>query len=195
MFLPEKDLKKIIISSLKKEEKSISGLYRMLENEGYKLHRLTLTGYLKALSDVGILKEKEIPPSKVYTTSGHYEKNIYEAVSEKCKAIEKDEKEQVRIAIYVLQKLFHRAIFLEEIKQCELKGGVDAELATDEQRMEAKKLLQKAGYRIPRNDPVYKIKEKYEEEYNTIIMNLFLEKFSAQPLVLETKQLKLIGKE
>ena len=192
VFITPEMLKDLIIKYVKEEERSISSLSRRLEEEGHKMHRLVLTGYLKALTDVGVLREKEIPPAKVYTTSAHREKNIYEAVGEKCRALNFDYDEKAQVAIYTLQKLFHRPIFFEELKQCGFKEGVeDAEQITGDERREAKAALTKSNVNLPYNDPAYIIKKDYDSVFLDVISDIMIETFRARRLVIGTKQLKL----
>lgn len=192
VFVTPEMLKDLIIKYVKEEERSISSLSRRLEKDGYKMHRLVLTGYLKALNDVGVLKEKEIPPAKVYTTSAHREKNIYEAVGEKCLALNKNEDEKAQTAVYTLQKLFHRPIFFEELKQCGFKVGVeDADQITGDERREAKAALTRANVHLPYNDPAYIVKKNYEELFYEILSEILIETYKAKRLVIGTKQLKL----
>lgn len=192
VFVTPERLKDLIIKYVKEEERSISSLSRRLEEEGHKMHRLVLTGYLKALTDVGVLREKEIPPAKVYTTSAHRDKNLYEAVGEKCLALKVNDDEKAEAAVYTLQKLFHRPIFFEELKQCGFKEGVeDAEQITGDERREAKVALTKAKVHLPYNDPAYLIKKDYEIIYQDILTDIIIESFKAKRLVIGTKQLKL----
>ncbi|EQD57979.1 hypothetical protein B1A_11017, partial [mine drainage metagenome] len=60
----QQGIKEMIVKELQKSEKSISGLQKALMEQGYSFHRLVLTGYLRAMVDVGILSEKEIKPSR-----------------------------------------------------------------------------------------------------------------------------------
>ena len=192
VFVTPERLKDLIIKYVKEEERSISSLSRRLEEEGHKMHRLVLTGYLKALTDVGVLREKEIPPAKVYTTSAHRDKNLYEAVGEKCLALKVKEDEKAEAAVYTLQKLFHRPIFFEELKQCGFKEGMeDAEQITGDERREAKAALTKAKVHLPYNDPAYIVKKDYELIYQDILTDIIIESFKAKRLVIGTKQLKL----
>ena len=192
VFVTPEMLKDLIIKYVKEEERSISSLSRRLEEEGHKMHRLVLTGYLKALTDVGVLREKEIPPAKVYTTSAHREKNIYEAIGEKCRALNFDNDEKAQVAIYTLQKLFHRPIFFEELKQCGFKEGVeDAEQITGDERREAKAALTKSNVNLPYNDPAYIIKKDYDNIFLDVISDIMIDTFRAKRLVIGTKQLKL----
>ncbi len=194
VFVTPERLKDLIIRYVKEEERSISSLSRRLEGEGHKMHRLVLTGYLKALTDVGILREKEIPPAKVYTTSAQREKNLYEALAEKCNALDLDEDEKVQVAVYVLQKLFHRPIFFEELKQCGFKEGVDdAEQITGDERREAKAALTKANVHLPYNDPAYMVRKNYDAIFLEIMSGIVIENFRAKRLVMGTKQIKLGG--
>ena len=66
MYNPDKEFDRIIIECLGKDGKSISALSKDLESRGIKMHRLIITGYLRAMTDLGYLKEREIPPSKIY---------------------------------------------------------------------------------------------------------------------------------
>ncbi len=192
VFITPERLKDLIIKYVKEEERSISSLSRRLEEEGYKMHRLVLTGYLKALSDVGILREKEIPPAKVYITSAHRDKNLYETIGEKCTALNMDEDERTLVAIYIMQKLFHRPVFFEELKQSGFKEGVeDAEQITGDERREAKAALTKADIHLPYNDPAYIVNKNYEDLFIDIMSDIMIENYRAKRLVLGTKQLKL----
>jgi DNA-binding HxlR family transcriptional regulator len=192
VFVTPEMLKDLIIQYVKEEERSISSLSRRLEAEGHKMHRLVLTGYLKALTDVGVLREKEIPPAKVYTTSAHRDKNIYETVGEKCKALSMKEDEKAEVAVFILQKLFHRPVFFEELKQCGFSEGMDDEdQVTGDERREAKAALTKAKVHLPYNDPAYIVKQDYEDIFVEVLSEIVTENFKAKRLVIETKQLKL----
>jgi len=191
MYFLEKNFKNLIISHVKKEEMSISRLVRELERDGHKMHRLYLTGYLKALADLGILKEKEIPPSKVYTTSANLDKNIYESVGDKCKGLRLPDMEKVQAATFILQRLFRRPIFMSEVKMCGLDGAVVGSRVPQDERADVRNRLVKVGLRIPSNDPAYTVEDTYEKEFDDIIATLLIEKFDANPLIVETKQIKL----
>lgn len=193
MFTPDRELKDLIIEYLKKEEQSISSLHRKLKEDGYKLHRLVLTGYLKALTDTMILKEKDIPPSKVYSTTSHYEKGLYEVVGEKCASHASSDAEKILLAVYALQKLFHRPIFLEEIRKLGLEGPIEIDKIGAEERAEARKVLSRANFKIPYNDPAYLVREDYSDKYHEVLEDILVEKFKVGKLLRETKQLKLQG--
>lgn len=187
----EKNFKNFIVSSVKSEEKSISRLARELEHDGYKMHRLYLAGYLKALADVGILKEKEIPPSKVYTTTANLEKTIYEVIGEKCKALSVPDEERTRVAAYILQKLFKRPIFLHEINLCGLDGGIVGTKTNPEEKEDLRTRLMKSGLRIPKDDPAYVIEDRYEEEFEKVMQTVILESYEALQLMVDTRQVRL----
>jgi DNA-binding HxlR family transcriptional regulator len=193
MFVSDKNMKDLIFSYLRDKETSISGLSRMLEKDGYKVHRLVLTGYLKALADVGMLKHKEIPPSKVYTVTSNSDKNLYGVVREKCKSLDLEDKEAATIGVYILQNLFRRPIFLQEIRQFGLGETVLAKRVTGDERSEARKKLIKNGFRLPTNDPAYLVDEEkdYEEIMDWILHTILIEEFKAQDLLMGPKQTRL----
>ncbi|MCD6370703.1 MAG: hypothetical protein J7L63_04330, partial [Thermoplasmata archaeon] len=62
-----KPLKDIIIELLGKDGRSINSLAKELEKMGIRKHRLILTGYLQAMADMGILRERIIKPAKVFS--------------------------------------------------------------------------------------------------------------------------------
>ena len=197
MFDQRLSLKDVIIDLLKGSQDSISGLSRKLNKNGYKLHRLMLTGYLKALVDTGYLKEHEIKPSKVYSIRSPKEKkNIYEFLGEEIKNITDIPSEQAKLCIYILQRLFHRPIFLEEIKRCKIKtnGKIDAEKIEGEERGQARKLLSKTLLRLPFNDPAYMIREtidEYEKLRIDILQNIIISEFNLNKFSMKSKQVKL----
>ncbi len=191
MFVPERNLKDLVVSYIRDQERSISSLTKQLKVDGYSFHRLFVTGYLKALADIGMLREKDIPPAKVYTTSAHREANLYEKVGSLCREAAREEPDQVRLAICVLQKLFHRPIFLREVRECGFPGATDAPQAPRDERDEARRGLVKLGLQLPTNEPAYLVQERRNEMRDEILCDLIVDRFGMGSLVLETKQMKL----
>jgi hypothetical protein len=191
MFVPEKNLKDLVVSYLRTQERSISALTKALEQDGYGFHRLFVTGYLKALADVGILREKEIPPAKVYGSSSHRDRNLYELVGERCRRATSDERIQTRLAVAVLQRLFRRPIFLRELRECGFAAAIDAPSAPRDEREEARRAMLKLGVPVPTNEPAYAVEDRRNDARDAIISDLLVERFALASLVLETKQTRL----
>ncbi len=192
MFVPEQNLKDLVVSCLRTQERSISSLTKQLAQDGYNFHRLFVTGYLKALADVGVLREKDIPPAKVYSTSAHRERNLYELVGERCRSMAQDERLQTRLTVAVLQRLFRRPIFLRELRECGIATAIDAPTAPRDGREEARRALAKLGLQVPTNEPAYLVDERRNDVRDVILSDILVEKFGMASLVLETKQMKLI---
>ena len=193
MFVPERNLKDLVVSHVRKQERSISALTVQLKKEGYKFHRLFVTGYLKALADVGILREKEIPPAKVYTTSVLREKNLYESIGEKCRQVDTDERAQARLALAVLQKLFRRPVFYRELKECGYDITPEAVVAAREEKEEALRAFRKIGMPVPTNEPAYYVEDRRNDVRDSIVADLLTDRYGLRDLVLGTKQLRLSG--
>ena len=194
MFLPGSTMKDAVLESLREGEMSISKLHRHLGSGGYKVHRLVLTGYLKALEDLRVLNAKEIPPSKVYAVPAGGEMGIYETVGALAMASSKDASEASRLAVYVLQKLFRRPVFREELKRAGFEDEVAAERITGEERNEVKRALAKKGHSVPDSDPAYRVSvadEALEVSCREVLASALLSKYKAHSLVIETKQTKL----
>ncbi|MFZ2499293.1 hypothetical protein [Methanosarcina sp.] len=136
----EEKLNLKLLELLEGRQLSISGLSRELKAEGIDEHRLILTGYLRALRDLEILEEFEVPPSKIYALPERDkelspEKGI-EHVSETGKEVrftEPPEQEdiysifrtqlikidldfKIPVGVYVISRLFERPCFRRELK-------------------------------------------------------------------------------
>jgi len=192
LFVPDRNLKDLVVRYVRDRERSISALTKQLETDGYSFHRLFVTGYLKALADVGMLREKEIPPAKVYTASAHREPNLYEMVGERCREAASEEAAQTRLAVAVLQKLFRRPVFLREIREAGFPGAVDAPAAPKEEREESRRALMKLGLQIPTNEPAYRLEERRNDVRDVILCDIVVDRFGLAPLVVDTKQMKLM---
>jgi DNA-binding HxlR family transcriptional regulator len=188
----EKSFKDIILEDLKDDPKSISKISRTLEEKGYKFHKLILTGYLRALEDFGFVKAKDYPPSKVYQTSVPHKKDIYESVGEKVSSLPISRTEQADVSLYILQKIYKRPIFQQELIRCGFRPeDISSTEVKGEERIESKVILTKAGVKLPRNDPAYWTENKYEKENNQIVTDIFIESFGLKSLIREATQSKL----
>ncbi|OGS43663.1 MAG: hypothetical protein A3K76_04395 [Euryarchaeota archaeon RBG_13_57_23] len=191
MFSPQKDMKELVLEILKKDQMSISGVCRELAERGVKLHRLELTGYLKALADMQVLKEKDIKPAKVFSVSASREKSLYELVGEISSTIGKNPDERATLAAYSLQRLFKRAVFDIEVARCGVGGSVEGRKATSEERAEAKAILTRMGYRVPNSDVPTVVEKDLEKHFVQVLAELVIERFNMRSHLKETTQLKL----
>jgi hypothetical protein len=191
MIEPKIALKDIIMEYLREKHESISGIRKRLEVDGFKHNRLMIAGYLKALADLGLIKETEVKPAKVYSLNQASKKSIYEVIGEeveKCKLVPSKE---AGIAIYCLEKLFSRAIFLEEIRRCGLNPqAIDANHVKREERAKAKAKLAKCKIKLPFNDPAYLSKPDpdYQRLWEEIFIQTILQAYDAQNLRVKNKK-------
>ncbi len=190
MFHPDRDLKQIIISMLSDDGRSISYLSRELKKQGFDMHRLTLTGYLRALSDMNVLKEKDVPPAKIYTPIKGKERDIYLRVAEQSKILALDKYPD--LTLYALYKLFKRPIFKEELERAgvfEFSPGVQAK---EEEIADARKFMQKTGFKIPTSSKAYvPASEELESTFQNLLVQILINDSECSYLVKETKQAKL----
>lgn len=190
MFHPDRDLKQIIVSMLSEEGRSISYLSRELSKQGFDMHRLTLTGYLRAMTDLNILKEKDVPPAKIYTPVKGKERDIYLKIAEQAKLITRDR--SADLTLYTLFKLFRRPIFKEELERAGVMDSVPGIQARDEEIIEARKFMIKIGFKIPTSSKAFvPIDEGLEGDYQTLLTQILINDAEATFLVRETKQTKL----
>ncbi|MHC1709533.1 MAG: hypothetical protein AB9819_03900 [Methanomassiliicoccales archaeon] len=190
MFHPDRDLKQIIISMLSEDGRSISYLSRELKKQGFDMHRLTLTGYLRALSDMNVLKEKDVPPAKIYTPVKGKERDIYLRVAEQSKILALDKYPE--LTLYSLYKLFKRPIFKEELERAgvfEFSPGVQAR---EDEIADARKFMQKTGFKIPTSSKAYvPMNDDLEVMFQNLLVQMLVSDSECSYLVRETKQAKL----
>lgn len=191
MFSPDKDMRELVLEILKKDQMSISGVSRELTAKGVKLHRLELTGYLKALADMNILKQKDIKPSKVFSVSTARERNLYELIGDSCAQYVRTPDERVTLAAYCLQRLFKRVVFDMEVRRCGVEGAVEGRKATPEERSEAKSILTKLGYKVPNSDVPTVVEKDLNDLFLQVLADVVIARFSAYPYLRHTTQTKL----
>ena len=107
---------KLILNEINGEEKSITGIQKSLEDKGINMHRLVLTGYLNAMVELGMLKEKAIKPARIFSYTGQNKHDIYSIVGSTMKKM--DEQNSGYNSLLVLYYLFERPIFTRELEKC-----------------------------------------------------------------------------
>jgi len=166
-------------------------LSKELEKRGYKFHRLILTGYLRALADMKILKEREVPPAKIYLPAKVRKKDIYEIVGERALERSTSSEEANEISLFCLSKLFGRVIFEEEFKRTGIRDEPTGKIATTEERQEAKKFLTSTGFKIANSNRAFIPQRDFPEVYLEILESIINEDYGLSHLVKETKQTRL----
>lgn len=188
MFELDKELKSLILNSLPDDGMSISALSRLLNEKGIKIHRLELSGYLKALSDLGVLRERDVKPSKVFSPSQNRRKTVYDCLGEIVRGEEQDEDKRASVALFVMNRLFRRPVFDRELRLCGLAGTPVSKRANDKERAEAASIVSKAGLKIAGSDAALFSTGNYAQAGNKIIADLLIEMAGLKPFIAETKQ-------
>ena len=136
----EEKLNLKLFELLEGRQLSISGLSRELKAGGIDEHRLILTGYLRALRDLNILEEFEVPPSKIYALPEKNKESLPEKIEESFPEKGKERKPpepsdsediysifrtqllkidldlRIPVGVYVVSRLFERPCFRRELK-------------------------------------------------------------------------------
>lgn len=214
----EEKLNLKILELLEGRRLSISGLSRELKAIGIDEHRLVLTGYLRALRDLEILDEIEIPPSKIYTLP----EKTSETLSDKNKEFRSPELSdpeelysilraqllkinldfRIPVGVYVVSRLFERPCFRRELKLIGItqkhleqyleKPGIVCEVQ-DTHLKKARADITKIE--IPPDDPAYEMRENREEVTrlaNEVFAGLIKHRLDLEGLVAKSKQTTLL---
>ena len=145
----------ILTEMLSQKQMSISSIARELKKSGYEQHRLILTGYLRALHDLGYLEEIDIPPSIVYTFNANMKRDIYTVLKERLKDM--DASERLEVAVFLLSTLLHRPVFRYEL---ELLGIEAQRTKTVKESRDSRLKEHRASVtriKIPNDDPAFEI--------------------------------------
>lgn len=197
---------------------SISGLTRELKAEGIEEHRLVLTGYLRALRDLGLLDEVEVPPSKIYALPEKSKDPLSEKGRESRPADSSNPEDlylifrnqllkidldfRIPVGVYVISRLFERPCFRRELKLVGItqkhldqyleKPGIVCE-AADSHLKKSRADITKIE--IPTDDPAYEIRENREEVTrlaNEVLAGTIKNKIDLEGLVAKSKQTTLL---
>ena len=187
MFNPNKDFSRILMECLGREGISISALARELESKGFKHHRLILTGYLKAMTDMGYLRERDIPPSKIYHVSKALPDSVYEQVGKACRKVSNDPDELI---LFTLFRLFKRPVFDSELKASGV-GRPIGKAVEDDELNETKKMLRRVGNTVSGQVAVIPVNDM-TEQMEDVLLTIALDSTGSRHLMAETKQSKLI---
>lgn len=186
MFNPEKDLASIIIECLGSDGLSITALDSKLSERGIREHRLIITGYLRAMTDLGYLNMRDVPPSKIYTVAKK-PPSIYRAVEKEARALTGVDTDEV--ILYCLYKILKRPIFESEMRLAMTFRPV-GRIADPEDTDNSRMLLRKAGNIVPSGNAYVPVNE-YPDEFVTVVSAIAVDGLGADHLVLHTKQTKL----
>lgn len=139
---------KLILNEINGEEKSITGIQKSLEDKGINMHRLVLTGYLNAMVELGMLKEKAIKPARIFSYTGQNKHDIYSIVGSTMKKM--DEENAGYNSLLVLYYLFERPVFTRELEKCNVNiPAKDVRTINSQYRNEYIKKLGELNIKIP----------------------------------------------
>lgn len=197
-----KNLYEKICGILDGKQLSISAITRELKEEGFNEHRLVLTGYLRALRDLGRLNEVEIPPSKVYTQVDNEDlfEDIYSLTEIHLREFDLDIR--VPVGVFTMSALFKRPVFKQELnlvglnqkhikKYLETPDSIVCE-STDKNLKKYRTDISKID--LPLSDPAYEIVDNDENVVilaNEMLLEMLKNVVDISGLIPKTKQTKL----
>ena len=187
MFNPEKGFNRMLVECLGRDGMSISALAKDLDSKGFKHHRLILTGYLRAMTDMGYLKEREIPPSKIYLVAKALPDSIYDQVGKACRKMSADPDELI---LFTLSKILKRPIFESELKASGVSRPIGVP-ASEEDITDCRKKLRRAGNMVSGQDAVVPASDMSDMLFD-VMVTMILDSTESRHLTAETKQSKLI---
>ncbi len=182
----------ILSEMLNQKQMSISSITRELKKSGYDQHRLIITGYLRALHDLGYLEEIDIPPSIVYTFNASKKRDIYSILKEHLKDI--DASEKLEVAVYIISSLFHRPCFRYELELL----GIEAQRTKTVKESKDSRLKEHRAavtrIKIPGDDPAFEINGDNSHvllKGNEILIEIINELIDLEGLKAKFQQTKL----
>lgn len=150
---------------------------------GVDMHRLVLTGYLKSMVDQGILKVKEIKPSKIYSIDLTSRSDIYTSVGTVARHFDAEEASENALAL--LHTVLARPVFLKELERCNV--GIPKEYrktTMDERRLLISKLMSR-GIIIPQNNPLIEPVSVNQVEVGQLMRQLIIHAYNLRDVQIE----------
>ena len=205
-------LRERIISHLRRVgHDSISGIARSLRREGEApAHRLTIAGYLQAMTDAGLLKEVERPPSKVYLLASpetHW--SLHQRLWRLLQDVPRPEEERVRLLLACLQLTLGRPVFAAELVHAgvpRIPDGLERHVVADDVRRSYRRLFERkatpridvpqrdALYLLPPGDPVLGSPLAHETVRRLAVKAMAAEHLGAErPAAPQQRSLDLLG--
>ncbi|MDD2666116.1 MAG: hypothetical protein PHD13_07015 [Methanocellales archaeon] len=190
----EQKLCETLTGMLKEQQLSISAISRLLKKGGCDQHRLILTGYLRALRDIGHLIEEDVPPSKVYSYNSKRDRDIYSLVGERIASV--DANKRFAVGVCVLQHLFNRPCFKQELKLIGLTP-TSTEWTQESKDPNVRKYRELMdGLNILSDEPAYEFVDKKDNPITEIgaevLAGIIREIMDLSGLYLRYQQMKLI---
>jgi len=155
-------LRERIIEHLQGGPDSISGIARRLaEDGGAPMHRLTVSGYLQALAEAGVLRDLDRPPSRVYQLADpRLHRPLHDRMARAAVEAEPDPARAGALLLAALERLLGRPVFRAELRQAGLKEppGLEPVQAGERDRRIYRASLQRRlapPLEVPRGDPLY----------------------------------------
>jgi endonuclease V-like protein UPF0215 family len=149
------------------KQMSISSIARELKKNGYDQHRLILTGYLRALHDMGHIEEMDIPPSKVYFFKAGMKSDVYTILKEHLKDI--DITERLEIAVFILSSLFHRPCFKYELELLGIEARKTEKVRESKDGRLKEHRTSVTRIKIPVDDPAFELNGDQSDQSNVSI--------------------------
>lgn len=206
----EARLRERILEHLKQGPDSISGVARELSRgRDAPLHRLTVAGYLQALTDAGVLRELDRPPSKMYqlqNPEAHW--SLHQRLHRLLADDKRPPAESLRLGLAALQTILQRPIFHAELVHAGWDVPADAlekVTVSDSLRRTYRDLVQRRTspriellgrdplYHLPASDPLLGSAVLQELLRRLVVRATAAEHLVAERVVADQRRLDLEG--
>ena len=177
------------------KQMSISSIARELKKNGYDQHRLILTGYLRALNDMGHMDEIDIPPSKVYIFKAGMKRDVYTILKEHLKDI--DITERLEIAVFILSSLFHRPCFKYELELLGIEARKTETVRESKDARLKEHRIAVTRLKIPAEDPAFELigdpvdQSNVSISGNSVLIEIINDLIDLDGLKAKSQQMKL----
>jgi len=185
----------ILTKIMANKQMSISSIARELKKNGYDQHRLILTGYLRALHELGHMEEIDIPPSKVYIFKAGMKRDVYTILKEHLKDI--DISERLEIAVFILSSLFHRPCFKFELELLGIEARKTETVRESKDARLKEHRIAVTRIKIPADDPAFELIEDQSNQNtisireNKVLIDILNDLIDLDGLKAKSQQMKL----
>ncbi|NIS21393.1 MAG: hypothetical protein GWN89_16045 [Thermoplasmata archaeon] len=182
IMMAERELRELVLEILREEgDLTIAGMVRQLDKRGVKHHRLTVTGYLHAMADMGYLEVRSVPPAKLFSLRSSPKRTLYGVVGECARRITGGVgPSAVELTVGTLERVLDRPVFMSEVAEAGFTRTGNLRQLGKKERAEVAKHLEKCGVDVREGEPMFRAREVDTEKVDRLLDEALLDAMDAR---------------
>jgi len=178
----DRELRDLVLDILHEEgDLTIAGMVRELDKRGVKHHRLTVTGYLHALADTGLLEVRSVPPAKLFSIKDNPSRTLYGVVGDCARRLTGGTGPRaVDLTVSALERVLDRPVFMSEVAEAGFTRTGSLRQLGRKERTETAKHLAKCGVDVREGEPMFRARDVDPRQVDRLLDEALLDALDAR---------------